>query len=109
MMNKVATTTTSAHIFAEEAKIHGFDLVPFHIIMDDKDYLNTKMDVEALYARLDEEQNLPTSSTPTVAEILQVWQGLSRSAEAILHIAMTQAFTGVYNLALQAEELKKWS
>ena len=103
-MNKVAITTNSACISAEEARKYGITIIPFHIIMDGKEHLDPEVDTENLYARLREKENLPTSATPTVTEFLQAWQELSQNAEAILHISMTQAFTGAYNLALQAKE-----
>jgi len=103
-MNKVAITTNSACISAAEARKYDVTIIPFHIIMDGKDYLDSEIDMESLYARLDERQNLPTSSTPTIEEFLQVFSQLSQSAESILHISMPQAFTGAYNLALQAKE-----
>jgi len=103
-MNKVAITTNSACVSAEEARNHGFKIIPFHIIIDGKDYLDPEVDMESLYARLDKKQSLPTTSTPTLVEFLQVFTELSQSAEAILHISMSQAFTGAYSLALQAKE-----
>lgn len=106
-MNRVVITTNSASISEEEAKKYGVTIIPFHIIIDGKDYLDPEVDMESLYARLSEKERLPTSSTPTVEEFLQVFTELSQGAEAILHISMTQAFTGAYNLALQAKEMAR--
>jgi fatty acid-binding protein DegV len=36
-------------------------MIPFHIIMDGKGYLDSEIDTESRYARLDEKQNLPTT------------------------------------------------
>jgi len=106
-MNRVAITTNSASIFAETAREHGITLIPFHIIIDNKDYLDTEVDMEALYARLDKKKNLPTAAPFSVMECFQTWQELSQSAEAILHISMTSAFTAAYKVALQAKEIAK--
>jgi fatty acid-binding protein DegV len=59
MHNKIAITTSSACVSAEEAKEYGVTMIPFHIIMDGKGYLDSEIDTESLYARLDEKQNLP--------------------------------------------------
>ena len=63
--------------------------------------------MESLYARLDKKENLPTTAPFSVMECLQVFQELSQSAEAILHISMTSAFTAAYSVALQAKEMAR--
>lgn len=106
-MSKVAITTNSACVFAEEAKKYGVTIIPFHIIIDGKDYLDTEVDMEDLYARLDKKKNLPTSAPFSVEECWQTFQKLSQSAEAILHISITQAFTAAYQVTLQAKEMAR--
>jgi len=106
-MNKVAITTNSACIFAETARKYGITLIPFHIIIDGKDYPDPEVDMESLYARLDKKENLPTTAPFSVVECFQTWQELSQNAEAILHISMTSAFTAAYGVALQAKEMAR--
>lgn len=104
-MKRVAITTNSACIFEKEAGKYGITLIPFHIILDGKDYLDPEVDMENLYARLDKKENLPTTSPFSVAECVQIFQELARSSDAILHISMTSAFTAAYEVALQAKEM----
>jgi len=104
-MNKVAITTNSACISAEEARKYGITLIPFHIIIDGRDYLDPEVDMESLYARLAKKENLPTAAPFSVEECLQTFRQLSQNAEAILHISMTQAFTAAYKVASQAKEM----
>lgn len=106
-MNKVAITTNSACLFAEEAREKGITLIPFHIIIDGKDYLDPEVDMESLYLRLDKKGKLPTTTPFSVMECLQTWQQVSQSAEAILHISMTKPFTAAYGVALQAKDMAK--
>ena len=106
-MNKVAITTNSACIFAKEAVKCGITIIPFHIIIDGKDYLDPEVDMESLYARLDKKENLPTTAPFSVVECLEVFQELSQNAEAILHISMTSVFTAAYTVALQAKEMAR--
>ncbi len=106
-MNKVAITTNSACVFADEAKEKGVTIIPFHIIIEGKDYLDPQVDMESLYALLARKENLPTTAPFTVVECFQTWQELSQNAEAILHISMTQAFTAAYTVALQAQGLAR--
>jgi len=105
-MNKVAVMTDRTSSMAQEvAEEFDIKIVPFHIIMDGKDYLDTEVDMEDLYARVAKKENLPTTSFPAPEEFLQVYQELSQNAEAILHISLTPAFSGGYNAALEAKEI----
>ena len=107
-MNKVAIMTDSlAAIPKEIAEKYEITMVPFHIIVDGKDYLETEIDMKWLYAKLKEKDKLPTTSFPSPGEFLQAYQKLSQNAEAILYISMTSAFTGGYKAAIQAKEMAR--
>jgi len=105
-MKKVAIMTDSvAAIPKEMAEKYGITAVPFHVIVDGKDYLDTTIDVKWLYARLKEKDNLPTTSFPSVGEFWQAYQSPAQSSEAILYISMTSAFTKGYEAAVGAREM----
>lgn len=104
-MNKVAITTNSACVLADTAREYGIKLIPFHIIMNGEDYVDPEVDMDALYARLDRKENLPTTSPFSATECAQIFRDLSQSGEAILHISMTSEFTAAYRVALQAKEI----
>jgi len=107
-MRKVAVMTdTLASVPSEIQKEYGIRVIPFHIIMDGKDYLETEVNINYLYARLKDKENLPTTSFPSPEEYLQAYQELSQKAKAILYISMTAAFTGGYDAAIQAKEMAK--
>ncbi len=105
-MRKVAVTTdTASNMALEIARKFDIKLIPFHVIMDGKDYLDTEVDMEDLYARLDKKEDLPTTSFASPEEFLQAYQELSQNAEAILYISVTTGLSGGYNSALQAKEI----
>ena len=105
-MKKVAIMTDSvAAIPKEIAEEYGITMVPFHTIVDGKDYLDTEIDMKWLWARLKEKDNLPTTSFPSVGEFFQAYQQLAQSSEAILYISMTSAFTKGYEAAVEAKEI----
>jgi len=88
-------------------KKYEITIVPFHTIVDGKDYLDTTIDVKWLYARLKEKDDLPTTSFPSVGEFLQAYQSPAQSSEAILYISMTSAFTKGYEAAVEAREMAR--
>lgn len=105
-MEKVAIMTDRASNMSPEiARKFDIKMIPFHIIIDDKDYLDTEIDIEDLYTRVAKKENLPTTSFPSPEEFLQFYQELSQKAETILYISMSAAFTGGYKVALEAKEI----
>jgi DegV family protein with EDD domain len=105
-MNKVAVITdTASNMALEIARKFDIKLIPFHVIMDGKDYLDTEVDMEDIYARLDKKENLPTTSFASPKEFLQAYQELSQNAETVIHISVTAGLSGGYDSALQAKEI----
>ena len=107
-MEKVAIMTdTASNMSPEIAGKFDIKLIPFHIIMDGKDYLDTEIDIEDLYARVDKKENIPTMTPFPVGECLQAFQEVSQGSEAILYISASSGFTAAYKVALQAKEVAR--
>ncbi len=104
-MRKVIITSDSGSILPEKAGEHGFTMIPCPVIMDGKAYLDTEIDMDKLYARLETRENVPTTSTANMGEFAQFFVEAGEQAEAILHICMSSVFSGHYNIALQGKKL----
>jgi len=106
-MNKVVVMTdTSSAISQKIANSYGVAVIPWHVIMDGKDYLDTEIDMTRLYARLREKKNLPITSGYSVEECLQYFYRLSKEGSDVLYIAMTSAMSTMgYNAAMQAKKI----
>jgi len=104
-MKKVAISSDSGTILPEMAQKYGFSMIPVPIIIDGKTCLDTEIDMDELYARLDSKENLPKTSTANIAEFAQFFTELAQDAEAILHISMSSQFSGHHNVALQGKKL----
>ena len=84
-MKEVAIITDSiAAIPPEVAKKYDILVLPYHIIMDGKDYLETEIDEEQLYSRVRTKENLPTSSAPSPAEFLESFRGGKPASQGYL-------------------------
>jgi len=68
---KLAITSDSGSILSEKAREHGFTMIPCPVIMDGKAYLDTEIDMDKLYARLETKENVPTTSTANMGEFAQ--------------------------------------
>ncbi len=108
-MGKVAVMTdTIAGIPEEMAEEYGIKVIPYHIIMDGNDYLETEVDREQLYARVRERENLPTTTAASVGEFLEAYREASGRAESILHITATIPISATgHEASLQAKERAK--
>mgnify|MGYP001037767957 FL=1 len=104
-MGKVAISADSVSLTPEKAKEYGFSLIPCPIVMDGKQYVDTEIDIDKLYARLDTKENLPKTSTANVEEFLRFFTGLSQGAGSILHICMSSVFSPQYFNALKTREV----
>lgn len=106
-MNKVVVMTdTSSAISQEIAKNYGIAVIPWHVIMDGKDYLDIEIDMTKLYARLRKKENLPTTSGYSVEECLQYFHRLGGEGNDVLYLAMTSAMSIMgYNAAMQAKKI----
>ena len=107
-MDRVAVMTDSITCIPQKmAEEYSIGVIPFHAIIDGKDYLDTEVDMEKLYTRLKDKENLPTTSAASIGEFLQFYRELSQRAEAILHISISSTFTMEYNAAMQAKEIAR--
>ncbi len=104
-MDKVVISADSVSLTPEKAREYGFTLIPCPIVMDGKQYLDTEIDMDKLYARLETRKNLPKTSTVNVEEFLRFFTELGEKAEAILHICMSSVFSPQYQSAVKAKEL----
>lgn len=104
-MGKVVISADSVALTPEKVREYGFTLIPCPIIMDGKQYLDTEINLDELYARLDTKENLPKTYTANVEEFLQFFTEISQQAGTILHICMFSVFSPQYKNALQAKEL----
>ena len=107
-MKKVAIMADSiAAIPQKVAQQYDIRIIPLHVIIDGKDYLDTEVDMGKLYARLKEKKKLPTTSAISVGQVLEACHELSKSASAILFISMTSRMSKTYEAAIEARKIAR--
>jgi DegV family protein with EDD domain len=105
-MGKVAVMTdTIAGIPQEMAEEYGIKVIPYHIVMDGKDYPEMEVDREQLYSLLRKKENVPTTAAASVGEFLEAYREASGRADSILHITATLPISATgHEAAIQAKE-----
>jgi len=110
-MKKVAVMTDSVSLLTPEiAEIHGIKVLPVHIMMDGKGYLETDINLSEFYvqlAQLRESENLPTTSSPSVSDYLEAYRELAKKAKSILCVTYSPRLGMAYSTAVQAKEMLK--
>ena len=103
---KVAVVTnTIASVPQELAEKYGISIVPFHVILEGKDYGEMGMDREQFYVWNKNKGNLPRTSAPSIGEILQVWRESISTGNDVIYITMSSGMSMEYSIALQAKML----
>ena len=107
-MKKVAIVTDSiSTIPPEMAQEHDIKVIPLHIVLDGKDYLETQVDRAQLYARIERKENLPSTSSPSPGDYLEAYHELSQKAESIICITYSPAMGMAYKAANQAKDIAR--
>ena len=107
-MRKVAIVADSpATLTAEFIAENKIAIVPFHVITEDRDYLDTEVDMDWLYGRLQDKGNLPTTSCPSPGQFLQAFRECAQKEQDIICITMTAAFSDGYEAAVDAMKLAR--
>jgi DegV family protein with EDD domain len=100
-------TDTDSSLPAELAARHGIRQVPISIHFG-TDTLHTGLDVDdaSLFARVDREVKMPTTSAPAPGQFVEAFQAAFDSgASAIVCITVSSALSAVYQAALAAADL----
>ncbi|MDD4985020.1 MAG: DegV family protein, partial [Dehalococcoidales bacterium] len=107
MQKAMVITDSLSAISPELAKEYDVMVLPYHIVIDGRSYLDDTYNRGDLFARLESYQNLPTHSACTTGEILEAYKRASQRMKEILFIALSSSMSADYNAALQAKENAK--
>jgi DegV family protein with EDD domain len=107
MKNTMIVTDTLSSMTPELEREYDVIVVPYHLIVDGKDYLDNTYDRDLLFTRLESYHNLPTTSAGNTGDMLQAYQKASQKVKNILFIAISSAISASCNAALRAKEIAK--
>ncbi len=98
-------TDSTADLPAELATELGIVVVPLQVIFGSETFRDgVDLTAEEFFRRLPEEEELPTTSQPSVGEFQQVYEGLAEKTDHILSIHLSSGFSGTVGAAGQAAQ-----
>ena len=108
-MKKVAIITDSSCCLPQELiEKHDIYLVPLLVVYEGRSYRDgVDISPTDVYKIMRGRKNLPTTSTPSAGDFLNVYRQLSQKAESILCITLTGKQSKTFEAALVAKEMAK--
>lgn len=103
MSIKIVTDST-AYIQPELQAQLDLRVIPLSVHFPDISFLETEVDYDYFYQRIEREGLIPTSSQPAQAEIESVFRDAAMQQQDVLAIFISSAMSGTYNSALVARE-----
>ncbi len=106
-MNIAIITDTDASLPADVAARYGIQQVPINVHFGDE-VLATGVDIDdvRLFARIDREGKLPTTSAPSPGQFLQAYEAaFAAGAEAVVCLCVSSAISATYQAAVTAKDL----
>ncbi len=111
MKRKVAVIADGTTAVPQElVDQYDIGLLPFHVIVDGRDYLESEVDMDWLLNRLRQRGDLPTTSAPSIGEALRAYEWAAERADSAISIHLTSVFSKSYEASLEARAiaLKKY-
>ena len=107
MPSTVIVTDTDASLPADVAARHGIKLVPIMIHFGDESFKSdVEMDDAALFARVDRDSELPTTSAPAPGQFAEAYEeAFSEGAEKIVCFCVSGEVSATYGAAVVASDM----
>ncbi len=100
-MSKIVITADSPiDLSAEQATAYGIEIIPLHIILDCKDYLDgVDITPDDIYNAYNEKKILPSTSAISVAEYETFFSGFVSEGYEVVHLSLSSAISSTHNNA----------
>ena len=107
MAIKIVTDSLS-DITADRAEELGITIVPLTVIFGRETFLDrVTITTDEFYRRLADEDIWPTTTQPTPAAFVEIYEELAKETDEILVVTLSSKLSGTYQSALSAKEMVK--
>lgn len=102
-MKLAIVTDSTAYIPDELLKEHQIHTIPLSVVFGDETFREgLDITTEEFYKKVQEEEELPTTSQPAIGSFVQLFERLSEEYDAIISIHLSKRFSGTYDAAKSA-------
>ncbi|MFD1021099.1 DegV family protein [Thalassobacillus hwangdonensis] len=109
MRRIILSTESGADLPSDLAEEYGVQVVPMHIIMDGKDYLDGSLPVEDIYDYYERTKKIPSTTATNVHEYQELFTSIRENDPdcIIVHVGYTsKASSSFQNAVIAAEEFE---
>lgn len=89
---------SGSSIKQDEKEIYGVEIIPLHINLDGKEYLDgVNLKDEDFYKALTVDKIFPKTSLPSMAFVEDMINGFANQGDEVIYIALSSGLSGTYN------------
>lgn len=103
MAVKVFTDST-AYISADQQKLLDIKVIPLSVHFSDESFVETEVDYDYFYRKIESSGEIPTSSQPSAGEIYAQFKPIVVAGDEVLAVFISSAMSGTYQTALSVKE-----
>ncbi|MBR5421347.1 MAG: DegV family protein [Lachnospiraceae bacterium] len=103
-MKTAVVTDSNSGIFGEEARQLGIHVIPMPVIIDDHTYFENEDITHTQFFEAQLAQRAVSSSQPSPASLMDVWELVLDSADELIYIPMSSGLSGSYQTAAMLAE-----
>ena len=110
MPNIAVMTDTVSYMPEEVAKKYNITIIPTYVIINGESHRENQLDLVEFYAKMPkwkEENNLPTTSSPSPDDFVREYRKLSKDYESIVYVGYSKYLGMTVQSALLAKKLVK--
>lgn len=98
-MSKIAIVTDSTAVVPEELRQHpNLYIIPIPVIINNQAVVDTNVDANDFYNSLNQSESLPTTSQPSMGEVMELYQQLSdKGYDKVISIHLSSGISGFIN------------
>ena len=97
-MIKMITDSTS-YIPEEWLKLYDIDVIPLSVILGEESFVETEISNEDFYTKLDASEHHPTSSQPSVPDMMEAFEQYVKKGIAVVACFISSKMSGTYSTA----------
>ena len=102
---KIAISVESTNDLSKELlQEYDIKVVPYHIILDNKEFLDGEMPTQEMFNIVDEIKTLPKTNAINEFEFVEYFQNIKKEYDAIIHISLSSALSSTCANAMRAAQ-----
>lgn len=106
MAVKIVTDSTS-YISKDEAKSLDISIVSLNVVLNGQSFREVDLDNNTFYKEMDKSGEIPTSSQPSMDEMLNTFKSIAKDGNDIVGIFLSSKMSGTYSTAHLIKDMVK--